>query len=103
MLQLSIALQVVLSTSKVPHEVAPVHPVALVADEEAHILKLRRNLHADHLTTAVVHLLMTTDFAHPTLIVAAVGRAVHAGEEHVLCILVLVLGTYYEVLIFLVG
>ena len=29
-LQLSIALQVVLTTGKVPHEVAPVHEVALI-------------------------------------------------------------------------
>ncbi|CUQ49199.1 Uncharacterised protein [Segatella copri] len=40
MLWLTIALNVVLTAGKVPHEVAPVHEVALVREEEADVVKL---------------------------------------------------------------
>ena len=102
-LQFTITLQVVLTTSKVPHEVAPVHEVTLIRDEETQVLELRRYIHANHLATAVVHLLMSADFAHPAFILGCMSRAVHTGEQHVLSIFVLVLGAYDEVFIFFVG
>ena len=40
MLRFSVALNVVLATSEVPHEVAPVHKVALVGEEEADVVHL---------------------------------------------------------------
>ena len=40
MLWLAVALNVVLSSGKVPHEVAPVHEVALVGEEEAYVVPL---------------------------------------------------------------
>ena len=39
-LGLAIALNVVLATGKVPHEVAPVHEVALVGQEELDVVDL---------------------------------------------------------------
>ena len=41
---ITIRLQVVLTSCKVPHEVAPVHEVHLVTEEEAHILAKRRTI-----------------------------------------------------------
>ena len=40
MLQLAISLNIVLTTSKVPHEITPVHKVALIGEEESDILEL---------------------------------------------------------------
>ena len=103
MLQFTIALQVVLTSGKVPHEVAPVHEVALIADEEAQVLQLRRNLHGNHLATAVEGFLVSADIAHPTLISTFVTRAVHTREEHVLGVFILVLGAYDEVFVLFIG
>ena len=36
----AIALNVVLTSGKVPHEVAPVHEVALIGEEEADVVNL---------------------------------------------------------------
>ena len=40
MLQLTVALDIILSSGKVPHKVAPVHKVALIAQEETEVLQL---------------------------------------------------------------
>ena len=102
MLGFTITLQVILTTGKVPHEVAPVHEVTLVGDEETQVFELRRNLDGYHLTTAVILLLMTIDTTHPAFVLGTVGRAVHTWEQHVLGIFVLVLGTENEVFVLLV-
>ena len=64
-LQLAVALYLILPAAEVPHEVAPVHEVALVAEEELDVLKLRRHLHHDVLAAAVVRHLRALYAAHP--------------------------------------
>ena len=103
MFQFTVTLQVVLTSGKVPHKVAPVHEVALVGDEETQVLELCWNLNGNHLATAVVHLIMTADVTHPTLVVCTVSRAVHSWKQHVLCIFVLILSANNEVFVLLVG
>ena len=50
----AISLQVVLPSCKVPHEVAPIHEVDLIAEEEAEVLELGRCLDLNHLATPFV-------------------------------------------------
>ena len=40
MFWLTVTLEVVLSTGKVPHEVTPIHEITLVREEETKVLKL---------------------------------------------------------------
>ena len=103
-LQFAVALHVVLSSGKVPQEVAPVHPVALIGKEEAQILPLCGNLHGAA-APVVRRALVALDASQPALIRLHVARvaAVHAGEEHILCIDGLVLGADHEVAVGLVG
>ena len=76
---IAIALNVVLTTGKVPHEVTPIHEIDLVVDEETHVLdEGRLACHA----TVNPHVFPLE--VRPLLVgadVAAVG-AIHAGEEH---------------------
>ena len=83
MLQFAISLDVVLTSCEIPHEVAPVHEVELIAEEELHIVGLGRNLHASALCIFVRNGLAfhTTE---PLLIEALVLVAVDAREEHAL-------------------
>ena len=99
----AVSLNVVLTTGEVPEEVAPVHPVALIAEEEREVVQLRRNFHHDVLTAAVVGHTGATDLtAHPVLVVLGMVRTVHTGEQHVLSVDILVFGTHHEVRVFLV-
>ena len=102
MLQLAVALDVVLPTGEVPHEVAPVHEVALVREEELYVVYLRRHLHGHLLTAAVVRHVGAIHAAHPRLIVLGVAGVVHAREDHVLRVDVLVLVCHHEVGVLLV-
>ena len=102
MLYLAVALDVVLATSEVPQEVAPVHPVELVGEEELDVLPLRGHVHRHHLAAAVIGHLMTLD-VHPVLIVIRVRAAVHAGEEHVLRVGVFHASGDFHVAVLLVG
>ena len=102
-LQFAVTLQVVLTSRKVPHEVAPIHEVALIGDEESQILNLCWSPHGNHLATAVELRLRAVDASHPALVGITVCRAVHTGEQHVLSIDIFVFGTYYKVFVFLVG
>ena len=97
MLQLSIALQVVLASCEVPHEISPVHEVALVGEEESDVFQLCRHLHAYHLSAAVVRHIVAINSSHPALVCPRMCRAIHTWEEHVLSILVVVLCADNEV------
>ena len=68
MLQFSVALDIVLSTSEVPHEVAPVHEVTLVTQEESDVLQLCGHLHGHGFATAIVWHFRTIDTTHPRLV-----------------------------------
>ena len=103
MLRLTVALDIVLTSGKVPHEVAPVHEVALIGEEETDILHLCRNLHHHVLATTVVRHLVTLYATHPVFVCLGMSRTVHTWEEHILCIYILVLMAYYEVRVLLIG
>ncbi len=103
MLGLAVALNVVLAASEVPHEVAPVHEVALVGDEEPQVVNLRGHHDGHRFATAVVADLRAIDAVHPHVVTLAMAGVIHAGEEHVLGVLVLVFGVEHEVLVGLVG
>ena len=53
--QLSLAFDVVLTAHKVPHEIAPIHPVALVVDEELEVLSEGGFADVDRLAAVVGH------------------------------------------------
>ena len=103
MLQFAITLQVVLTSCEVPHEIAPVHEVALIGKEESDVLQHCGNFHVDHLAATVVWHQCALNTAHPTLVGCGMGRAVHTWEKHILCILILILGAHHKVGVLLVG
>ena len=102
MLEFAIALYVVLTASKVPHEVAPIHEVTLIREEELQVLEHRRHFHVHHLATAVEGYNGTIDATHPLLVGLGVAGGVHAREQHVLCVLISVLMAHHEVGVLLV-
>ena len=87
--QFALAFDVVLTAHKVPHEIAPIHPVALVVDEELHVLPEGGLAHVDDLASVVSDLnvvacdcafiILSIVFIH--LRVRASLRAPHAREE----------------------
>ena len=70
------ALQVVLASGKVPKEVSPVHKVALIRQEEAHVLHLCGHLHAVYV--------VPLNASHNLFVVLCVCIVPHTREEHVL-------------------
>ena len=101
MLRFSRTLKVVLTSCKVPHEVSPVHEVALVREEEAEVLPLCRYLYDNVFAATVIMHLIALHTTKPAFVSLSVCRAVHTREQHVLCIDELVLVRYDEVRVFL--
>ena len=97
MFQFAVTLQVVLSAGEIPHEVAPIHEIALVGKEETDIFQLGWHLHHDIFATSVVGNFRAVDTTHPRLVSLCMCLVIHAGEEHVLCILQFILVAYNEV------
>src|SRR5574344_1028700 len=95
--QLTVTLQVVLTSCKVPHKVTPIHEVTLVREEEAQVLGLCRNLDHHIFSTTVVRNLRTINATHPALISLCMGIVVHTREQHILCIYIFILVTNYEI------
>ena len=83
MLELAIALKIVLTSSKVPHEVAPIHEVALVREEKVYILEKRRNLDTRRLTSTLYTHVLALDTSHPVFVGLGMTVRVHAREEHI--------------------
>ena len=102
---LSIALDVILTTYKVPHEISPVHEVYLVVYEEPYIIPLCR--HLDVWYSCECCILGTHGvcywLAHPLLILLCMVAAVHTWEEHVLHVVVLLVIAYNLISVRLVG
>ena len=86
--QFAIALKVILTSCKVPHEVAPVHEVTLVREEESDVLPLCRHIDSHSLTAAIVIHRVCANAAHPVLISLFMSGIVHTWEEHILRIYV---------------
>ena len=63
----SATLQVVLASGEVPHEIAPVHPVELVGEEELDVFPLVRYVHHHHFAALVVWDVMPLD-VYPLLV-----------------------------------
>ena len=102
MLELAVALDIILTAGEVPHEVTPVHEVALVREEEPEVLNLCRHLHRHLLPAAVVRHLCAVYTTHPRLIVLGMAGVVHTREDHVLRVDILVFVCDNEVRVFLV-
>ena len=103
MLQFSVTLDIVLTSGKVPHKVAPVHKVALIAQEETDVLQLTGHLYHHLFATAVVRHLSAIHTTHPRFVSGSMTGIVHTWEQHILCILVFILGAYYKVRVLLIG
>ena len=95
------ALDVVLSSGKVPHEVAPVHEVELVGEEEPDIVPLCGHVHHQHLSALVVGDVISGDVL-PGFVISGVCRTVHAGEEHVLRVFIFHASRKFDVRVFFV-
>ena len=89
MFQFSVALNVILTTYEVPHEITPVHPVYLIGEEELYVLPHGRDVDRLYFTTLLISNVLSLDI-HPGFIELRMieWRAVHAGEQHVLRIFV---------------
>ena len=85
MFQLSVALDVILTPHEVPHEIAPVHEVALIADKELQILPCGRNRDGLAGMEDTGHL-APRDATHPSRIEAGMLGRIHTREEYVLLI-----------------
>ena len=110
-LNLTIAADVVLTSHEVPEEVAPVHEVHLVIEEEGKVFRHggdgKRLLLA---AIVVAHLLSLDTARHPLLVevdllcpIVGVGFAVHAWENHVLRVNIFVAVAHDYVAVFFVG
>ena len=86
MLEFALSLNIVLPAAEVPHEVAPIHEITLIREEEAQVLPLRRHLHVDQFATIVVGHQATFDTSHPALVGIGLLRVPHTRKQHVLCI-----------------
>ena len=102
MLYFSAALQVVLASGEIPHEVAPVHPVELVGEEEFDVFPLRRHGYHNHFTTFVVGDVISLDVL-PGLVLVGMRTAVHTREEHILCVFVFDTSGNFNITVFLIG
>ena len=116
MFRLAVALDVILASGEVPEEIAPVHEVHLVGEEEFQVLPHRRHLHHDVVSALVIRDELALHAADPLAAVVLVAAepllvgidvfghaAVHAREEHVLCIFVVCLVADDFVAVFFVG
>ena len=68
MFKFSVALKVVLTSRKVPHEVAPVHEIALIRQEETYVLKLCGHFDGCHFAATVIRNLCSFDASHPAFV-----------------------------------
>ena len=84
MLQLTVALDIVLTAGEVPHEIAPIHEVDLIGEEEADVLQLRGHLHHNRLSAAVEGHFIALHATHPVFVGLGMTVGIHAWEEHVL-------------------
>ena len=87
MLIFAMALQVVLSSSEIPHEIAPVHEVDLVGEEEADVVPLRGHFSGNVVVAFVVANeaegdVVSVHSSEPVVVGLCMLRAVHTGEEH---------------------
>ena len=103
MFYFTLSLYVILASGKIPHEISPVHVVQLVDKEELDVIPLGRDFHHHHLSALVVRNLHAFDAAQPVFVGLCVCIAVHAREEHILCILVIGLMTHYFVAVLFIG
>ena len=100
--QLAVTLYIVLPSGEIPHEITPVHEVTLIGKEEPDVVNLRRHLHRHLLSTSVIGNLCALNAAHPRLIVLCVRLIVHAREQHILGVFVLILVRNNKVRVFLI-
>ena len=103
MLQFAMSLYIILTTGKIPHEVAPVHEVHLIGPEEVEVLHHGGYLYGLALTNIVYGNVLAFDTSHPFFVVTLVAFGMHTREEHVvgIDILLLVVDDFITVWFFL--
>ena len=102
---LAITLNVVLTAGEVPHEVAPIHEIQLIREEELQVFRECRFHYALHLSAIVIFHRLAF-YLRPVLVglyMARVGT-VHTWEQHVqfVDIFVFLIGAGHEIAVFLV-
>ena len=102
MFYFSAALQVVLASGEVPHEVAPVHPVELVGEEELDVFPLCGHVHHHHLSALVIGNVFALN-VYPGLIFPGVLAAVHTREKHILRVFVFDTSGDFNIAVLFIG
>ena len=89
MFHFAIALNVILSTSEVPHEVAPVHEIHLIREEESEVVHLCGHFSSEAIRLSLIFsrniYSLRFHTTEPFVVEAGVLARVHAWEEHLLC------------------
>ena len=89
MFHFAIALNVILSTSEVPHEVAPVHEIHLIREEESEVVHLCGHFSSEAIRLSLIFsrniYSLRFHTTEPFVVEAGVLARVHAREEHLLC------------------
>ena len=94
MFYFSLSLYVILASGKIPHEISPVHVVQLV-DKEERCYPIGSGLSPSPSVRTGRREPARPLSAQPVFVGLCVCVAVHAREEHILCILVIGLMTHY--------
>ena len=83
MVNFAVALNIVLTTAKVPHEIAEVHKIQLIFEEKFQVFAKRRTYYGFHIA-ATVYFDAVTFYVRPTFIRIDMifVRAVHTREQH---------------------
>ena len=103
MFEFATALNIVLTACEIPHEITPIHKIALVGEEETDVLQLCRNLDGHRFSATVIRHVVAVYAAHPVFVSLCMCTTVHAWEEHILGIYVFIFVRNDEIRILLVG
>ena len=112
MFDFSIALNIILTTGKVPHEITPVHEVYLIGKEELDVFPLGRDCNHQHFSALVIGYLTSFDATQPVFIKVGCASTygiigmlftIHSWEQHVLCIFIFGFVTNHFVAVLFIG
>ena len=103
MFPFAMSLNVILTAGKIPHKIAPVHEIDLIAQEETYVLKHGGHLNLNQLATTVIGDSIALNPSQPTFIVGGMALAVHSGEEHILRIDIVNVVTLDDVAVLFLG
>ena len=86
MLRLTMSLNVILTSCKVPHKISPIHEVKLIAEEEPEVVSHARNLYCFRvvLPRNIIFNRMLMSLAKPFLVLLRMSATMYSREEHTL-------------------